>query len=130
MPDEDQPQATALMGEAEAKNIEPGGTDNSMDSTTNLDESVHVNIEAPPSPEPVGVPEHSHPEPEHKHITDCPECLAAVAEEIALRAEMVEEEHAVADPPTETVIEEPASEGGDGETIATSSSGHMAPGWF
>ena len=99
--EEQAPEANAVMGgEAESQVIESGGADNSseFESTTNTDESVHVNVIVPPAEE-AGADEHTHAELEHcEHCAAHEAAIAALTSELAALKEAaapgVEEEEA------------------------------------
>lgn len=110
--------------------LEPGATDNSIESETQIDESTNTTIVITPPAEddgPAEVAAHDHPhEHPHEHIGGCPECMADVRSIVELEREQAGEAGGVAEAPTETVIE-----GSETEATETEArTGHVAPGWF
>ena len=115
----EQPEAETVMGDAEATVIEPGGTDASTEIETAVDESVSttVIVEAPEAPVAEAPAEHEHP---HAHVSECPACMAAIAEVAATQvaqdlqalAEVVEAEPEPEPPPAPEPEVEPQRGGG------------------
>ena len=113
------PEVNAVLGEAEATVIEPGGADNSMESETTIDESVNVTV-VTPEPEAPAEPEaHSHEELAHcEHCEEHAARLTALeAFQAGIAAELEEVEEVAEDgelaeeaPVEEAPAEEPAEE--------------------